>query len=108
PSPQYFDAIEQALETTKIAQEIIRTEDLVGHQRTVLVGDFNMDTFHPGVVGAEGFHGMMTRDLVEARERTVSGRAYRFFYNPMWRFFGDHSPGPPGSYFYSGSTPVVF
>lgn len=30
----------------------------------------------------------------------VGGRRYRMFYNPMWRFFGDGCPGPPGTYYY--------
>jgi hypothetical protein len=26
--------------------------------------------------------------------------AHRFFFNPMWRFFSDATPGPPGTYFW--------
>jgi hypothetical protein len=96
---------EQALQATVVQQDISETEDVVGHQRTILVGDLNMNPFDLGVVGAHTLNAVMTRDLAHRAERIVAGRSYRFFYNPMWAFFGDRTPGPPGTYFYSGSSP---
>ncbi|HZV07209.1 MAG TPA: endonuclease/exonuclease/phosphatase family protein [Gemmataceae bacterium] len=96
---------EQALQATVLHQDIVREEDVVGHQRTVLIGDLNMNPFDLGLVGAQALNSVMTRDLARREERTVAGRPYRLFYNPMWGCFGDRTPGPPGTYFYSGSTP---
>jgi hypothetical protein len=33
----------------------------------------------------------------------VDGTEYPFFYNPMWGFFGDRTPGPPGTFHYRHS-----
>jgi hypothetical protein len=96
---------EQALQATVTHQDITETENVVGHQQTVLVGDLNMNPFDLGVVGAQALNAVMTRDLARGEERTVAGRAYRFFYNPMWGHFGDRTPGPAGTYFYSTSSP---
>ena len=100
-----WTAEEQALQATVVQQDIAETEDVVGHQRTVLVGDLNMNPFDLGVVGAQALNAVMTCELARSEERTVAGRPYRFFYNPMWGFFGDRTPGPPGTYFCSASSP---
>jgi hypothetical protein len=88
-----------------LAPAIADEEDRFGHQRTVLVGDLNMNPFEPGVVSAFGLHAVMTQDLARREERTVAGQPYRFFYNPMWGYFGDRSPGPPGTYYLRSSRP---
>lgn len=102
----YNDDISQALESTVLAQTINEQERIIGHQRTILVGDLNMNPFEPGVVGASGLHAVMTRELARKRRRIVAGKQYNFFYNPMWGQFGDSSPGPPGTYYYQSSQHV--
>jgi hypothetical protein len=36
------------------------------------------------------------------------GDSILMFYNPMWSLFGDWSPGPAGTYYYSNSEHRVF
>jgi mRNA deadenylase 3'-5' endonuclease subunit Ccr4 len=31
-----------------------------------------------------------------------------FFYNPMWRLFGDNTPGVPGTYYYGSGNQVNY
>ena len=50
----------------------------------------------------------MSQQVARKQERTVQETSYPFFYNPMWNLFGDYSPGPPGTYYYSDSTHKVF
>lgn len=90
---------DQLLLAAELAKEIKRVEDVVGHQRTVVVGDLNMNPFEPGMIGASALHAVMTRSLASRRERVVQGTPYRFFYNPMWGFFGDRTGGPPGTFY---------
>jgi hypothetical protein len=96
------------LNCVEISRRISEEERAVGHRRTVIVGDLNMNPFEKGVAGANGLHAVMTRTVALAGERTVQERSYPFFYNPMWGHFGDRLPGPPGSYYYQGSELVTY
>lgn len=59
-----------------------------------------MNPFDSGVVQASGFHGVMTKAIASKRSRKVLSREFPFFYNPMWGFFGDRTPGPPGTHYF--------
>jgi hypothetical protein len=69
-----------------------------GHQRTLVVGDLNLNPFDDALVLAEGFNAVSARHTAAKNGRTVDGINYAYFYNPMWRFFGDSTDmHPPGS-----------
>jgi hypothetical protein len=108
PSKLYWSDDSQAFESTELARRISTEEDKVGHQRTVLVGDFNMNPFEPGMVAAAGLNCVPTRRLAARGVRTVQGREYRLFYNPMWSHFGDATRDTAGSYFYSSAEHVSY
>jgi hypothetical protein len=95
-------------ECARLAKAILEAETRVGHNRTVLVGDLNVDPFQWGAVSTHGLHAVMSRRIALTGERTVQGDSHLFFYNPMWSRFGDHANGPPGTYFYSGSHVSYF
>jgi len=107
-SKLHWDSDSQTQKCTVLARTISEGEQRVGHKRTLVVGDLNMNPFEPGVVGAAGLHGVMTRQIASRGARTVQGRSYEFFYNPMWGVFGDGSPGPPGTYYYDDSRHVNY
>ena len=108
PSRVNYDETDQILAATELIEDIEQVEHDSGIPRTILVGDLNMNPFHPGVAGAGALHAVMTRQLAECRERTVKGRSYRFFYNPMWGYFGDRTPGPPGTFRLSAAKPLDY
>src|SRR5258708_849142 len=66
----------QVLECTRLSRIIAEQEDLEGHSRTLLVGDFNMNPFEKGLVGAAGLHALMRRDVALRRARTVQDVDY--------------------------------
>ena len=95
-----LDAIGQAIHVTSLVRDLCRVEDELGHRRTILVGDLNMNPFDVGVFGAETLNAVSTRDIAQRHKRTFQGADCRFFYNPMWCFFGDRTSGPPGTFFH--------
>jgi hypothetical protein len=90
------------------AAEIREAETERGHKRTVVVGDLNMIPFEAGVCSSDGLHAVMCKHMAAKGERVVTRRKREFFYNPMWDFLGDETPGPPDTYFYRGRTPSCF
>lgn len=108
PSKLYWSDASQAFGCVELARSIQVAEQKVEHSRTVLVGDLNMNPFEDGIVSANGLHGVMTRIIARRNSRTVQGREYPFFYNPMWSLLGDASTGPPGTYYYGSSEQRVF
>ncbi len=99
---------DQAFHSRQVVHAIREAEHIVGHRRTVVVGDLNMDPFEQGVVSADGLHAVMDRCIARKGGRTVQGEYFDFFYNPMWGRMGDTSKGPPGTYYHSGSGPVSY
>ena len=108
PSKLYWNEANQALQSVHLAGKVRAAEDQVGHSRTILVGDLNMNPFEHGVVSANGLHAVMSRVIAMKQSRVVQGERYPFFYNPMWSLFGDAPQGPPGTYYYSTSTLVTY
>ncbi len=86
----------------KVVEEIERTEAELGTKKTIIVGDLNEDPYDEGCLSADHFHGLPCKEDTIREKRTVEGRPFSMFYNPMWNFFGDFS-FPPGTYYYNGS-----
>ncbi|HTW65726.1 MAG TPA: endonuclease/exonuclease/phosphatase family protein [Bryobacteraceae bacterium] len=108
PSKFFWDDASQMMECTVLANTITEVEKKLGHRRTILVGDLNMNPFEEGVVGAAGLHAVATRAIAGRNARAVQGRSYPFFYNPMWGHFGDASARPAGTYYYERAEHVNY
>jgi hypothetical protein len=109
PSKAGFSQSDQLAEATRLAFEVRLIESQRGHERTLLMGDFNMDPFDHGMVSSHGFHAVMTRDLARSEGRIVQGRSYSQFYNPMWGLLGDQTRGSPGTFpFDASGLPVNY
>lgn len=90
---------------SRMAAKIYEVERETGISRTLLVGDLNMNPFDRGVVGANGFHAVMTRAIARKQRRVIRKESsLPFFYNPMWGRFGDTTEGPPGTYYRWGTS----
>jgi hypothetical protein len=98
----------QILECAALVGRIVEREDQVGHRRTVLVGDFNMNPFESGMVGAAALHSVMSRQVSSRGSRTVQGQVYPLFYNPMWNHLGDSRGDTAGTYFYDNAQHVNY
>lgn len=98
----------QALQCPIFANHITAAEERIGHSRTILVGDLNMNPFEDGVIGANGLNAVMSRSIAKRGNRIVDKETYPYFYNPMWNLLGDATTGPPGTYYYPQSEHVAF
>lgn len=94
---------DRASHAQDLAADIRLVEKSVGHQRTVVCGDFNMNPFEQGMVAAKSFHALLSKNLTRTIVRMGRRANYSCFYNPMWTCFGDRHNQPPGSYYFSDS-----
>lgn len=80
---------EQRFYAENLSDLISRDEKQLGHHRTMVIGDFNMDPFETGMIVANGLHAVMDKNTAKILSRVVSGKSYRLFYNPnvesTWR-----------------------
>lgn len=70
----YADKIDRFTGAQRFAQTIQETEREAGHNRTVVVGDLNMNPFDDGVAGSSALHGVMTKDIARRETRMVQNR----------------------------------
>ncbi len=108
PSKMNFADKSQEVESEELARIIKEAENRVGHTRTILLGDLNMNPFENGMVKTTGLHSVMSQQIAQKGSRTVQGRDYPFFYNPMWNFLGDFSPFVSGTHYYHASEHISY
>jgi exonuclease III len=104
PSKNNESSSGQAMLATRFATDIVLAEQTAKHERTILVGDLNMNPFEDGVTGVMALNAVMTKPLAGRGERVYLGQSYRHFYNPMWGHFGDRTFGPSGTYYHRSAT----
>jgi len=102
-SKAFLDDDEQATLSYRLREEIDSLETLLQTDRTIVVGDLNMDPYSRHIANSEGLHSVMCRHIAARGSRVVKAVQRRMFYNPMWSLLGDHPGGPPGTYFFDRS-----
>ena len=100
----HYDKETQLIETTLLAKEIQRMEIAKEHDRTIIIGYFNMNPFDLCMNKAAGLNAMMASSCTEKGKRTLQNIKYNYFYNPMWNLLGDRTPGPAGTFYHTSST----
>jgi hypothetical protein len=108
PSKLYYEDVDQLSLSYEVAGLIRSVEERVGHARTILVGDFNMNPFDDGVITANGLHAVMSRKVAERQFRSINAKNHYYFYNPMWNLLGDFPGKIGGTYYYPQSTYKAF
>jgi hypothetical protein len=103
PSKLHYEPADRVAAAEDLAATIRRVESRMKHDRTLLVGDLNMDPYDEGVVKARGIHGVMTRSIARSRFRMVQSRQFPYFYNPMWGLYQDRPVRPPATFYRSPS-----
>jgi endonuclease/exonuclease/phosphatase family metal-dependent hydrolase len=82
-------------------------ENKVGHDRSIVLGDFNANPFESPVASAHCMNAVISRAIAQSGPRRLLNRSYPYFYNPMWNLYGDEPPqSAPATYYYRGSDPL--
>jgi hypothetical protein len=98
----------QADEWKRYSDKIKFMEWKIGHSRTIFVGDLNTNPFEQGNISASGLHGTMSKTIANKKARTIQGKEYPFFYNPMWNLLGDVNSKTPGTFYRQNAEHVEF
>jgi Endonuclease/Exonuclease/phosphatase family. len=67
---------------------------------TILIGDFNMNPFDPGMVVGDAFNSVCSEQIAQKRPRKVNKEKYTYFYNPSWKIYAGVGNCVHGSYYY--------
>lgn len=109
PSKLHYEEGDQDANTSEIRKFIDATEDKTQNMRTVVLGDFNMNPFQKGMVQSTGLHATFDKNVALKETRKIQGKTYKYFYNPMWSFYGELGKGiVNGSYYYSSAKPICY
>lgn len=91
-----------------IVHDIQVIEEELGTENSIIVGDFNINPYEPCCVDARFFHGVPVLSEADRKTRTIAGKKYFMFYNPMWNFLGDYKQ-PYGTYYCNtGGTQNIY
>lgn len=104
PSKRFLTLHDQIVECTRLSEDIRNVEAELGHSRSILAGDLNMNPFEFGMIAADGLNATMDRRIALRGSRVVKGKRLPFFYNPMWRFMHDEGREVCGTYYFDSGT----
>jgi exonuclease III len=98
----------QSENVTIFSKKLNDFEEKESNDKTIVIGDFNMNPFEKSMVKANGFNAVMSSKIANEKSRIVQGETYKFFYNPMWSLYGDIKNNVAGSYHYKNAELVNY
>lgn len=93
------------IDIEQIISDILDLEQELNTKNTIIVGDFNINPYDKSCISARYFHGVPIYEESKRESRTISGKEFYMFYNPMWNFLGDFSE-PYGTYYHSSGDTI--
>ena len=79
-----------------------------GHDRTIIIGDFNLDPFEEEVIGKPALNAVLFRSLIEKHEVIqYCGKRYKRLYNPILSYLKDET-GKQGSIYYGNGEAALY
>lgn len=102
-SQMYSDEGNFQAEAMKLRGEIELAEEMLKSDKSVVVGDFNMNPFDKGMLSTLGMHAFPTKLEASKKSRKIKQVEHKMFYNPMWKVFSENPDLHYGSYYYSST-----
>ncbi|AOR24141.1 hypothetical protein [Clostridium taeniosporum] len=90
--------------TSQILREFEQLEEERKTEKSIVVGDFNMNPFDDGMVSALGFNAVMCPTIAKKQSRKVLNEERKFYYNPMWHIMGNYFNSCKGTFYYPTAT----
>ncbi|PJZ64072.1 hypothetical protein CH371_20065 [Leptospira wolffii] len=95
------DSNDQLSLTQDFALHLNALESRRKHFKTLIIGDFNMNPFESGMISAKGFNAVNSLSIAKVGARTYKAKEYKYFFNPMWKYFTNSEQFPLGTYWHS-------
>jgi hypothetical protein len=90
----------QRLEAKGYVREIQMFEREQQQKDTIVIGDFNMNPFDPGMVSASVFNSVCSAEIALKGTRMFQSEKYDYFFNPAWKNYAGIGNEVYGTYFY--------
>ena len=101
----------QAVKANKVREKLVDCEGRLTCD-AVAIGDFNADPFSLAMISADGMHATMCRTIAAKGERRLGAddsERVGYFYNLMWRHYGDATPDrTPGTFYRSHREDALY
>lgn len=83
-------------------KKINEIEDDLSIQKTIIIGDFNMNPYESGMIDFFGLHTTMCRRTALKEDRIIAGVSKRYLFNPSWQAYASVaiSGEPPGTIYF--------
>lgn len=103
PSRLYKTENDIGAHAAQIKREVEELETELNTNKTVIVGDFNLNPFSEGMISSHGLHAIMCKETAMKLKRTVDNEVFKYFFNPMWSLHGNMDKEVLGTYFHHTS-----
>jgi exonuclease III len=90
----------QSLEAKDYVREVRLVEKDEQQKNTILIGDFNMNPFDPGMISASTFNSVCSPAIALKRCRTFQWESYDYFFNPTWKNYAGVGKDIYGTYYH--------
>jgi hypothetical protein len=96
----------QELFLQQVLEALSYFERKIGHDRSIVLGDFNASPFESPIASALGMNAVISQAIARGDPRRMLNQSYKYFYNPMWNLLGDaRHDSAPATYYRRGSDP---
>ena len=89
---------------SQVMREFEQIEEERNTEKSIVVGDFNMNPFDDGMVSSLGFNAVMCPSIAKKKSRKVLNEERKFYYNPMWNLMGNALNSCKGTFYYPSGT----
>jgi hypothetical protein len=101
--PLNYDITNRSALAREMIRDLRQAMEVNQTNKALIIGDFNFNPYDSVMNEVTGFNAMMTKGCLANGARKLCGQEFDFFYNPMWSFLGDLSPGSSGTIYYKKS-----